>query len=302
MLVAAGWTGGRGLRVFCGGEALDRDTARALLTRAGEVWNLYGPTETTIWSSVSRIGDGEPITLGHPIANTVFHLLDGAGRPVPTGVPAELYIGGDGLAGGYLGQPELTAQRFVPNPVDPEVSPLLYRTGDLVRRTAGGALEYLGRIDAQVKIRGFRVELGEIEQAARELPGVADAAVVLARTGSSAAVLRCFYTPTPGGPRPDRADLGRQLPEYMIPDELIELPALPKTLNDKIDRQKVGHPGSPGAPASGPRSAGSAATGATREDVGRRAPGPRERSERRNRRRRRPGARSACAGGGQHRG
>ncbi|MER5705089.1 amino acid adenylation domain-containing protein [Micromonospora sp. NPDC002296] len=239
MLVAAGWTGGRGLRAFCGGEALDRETARALLARVGEVWNLYGPTETTIWSSVARVRDEGPITLGHPIANTVFHLLDGAGRPVPASVPAELHIGGAGLANGYLGQPELTAARFVPNPVDPEASPLLYRTGDLVRRTAGGALEYLGRIDAQVKIRGHRVEPGEIEQAARELPGVADAAVVLARTGAGAAVLRCFYTPAPGGPRPDRLDLGRLLPDYMVPDELIELPELPKTPNDKIDRARL---------------------------------------------------------------
>jgi polyketide synthase PksJ len=239
MLVAAGWTGGRGLRVFCGGEALDRDTARALLARAASVWNLYGPTETTIWSSVARVRDDAPITLGHPVANTVFHLLDATGRPVPAGVPAELHIGGDGLAAGYLGQPELTAERFVANPVDPDVSPLLYRTGDLVRRNAGGQLEYLGRIDAQLKIRGHRVEPGEIEQAARELPGVADAAVVLARTGTGAAVLRCFYTPVPGGPRPDRADLGRQLPDYMIPDELIELAELPKTGNGKIDRGRL---------------------------------------------------------------
>ncbi|MBE9500642.1 AMP-binding protein [Streptomyces sp. GKU 257-1] len=171
MLVAAGWNGGHGLRAFCGGEALDRETARALLARTAEVWNLYGPTETTIWSSVARVRDGEPITLGRPVANTVLRLLDGAGRAVPAGVPAELHIGGDGLAAGYLGRPELTAERFVANPVDPETAPLLYRTGDLVRRTADGTLEYLGRIDAQLKIRGHRVEPGEIEQAARELPG-----------------------------------------------------------------------------------------------------------------------------------
>ncbi|HWH00441.1 MAG TPA: amino acid adenylation domain-containing protein, partial [Pilimelia sp.] len=239
MLVAAGWTGGRGLRALCGGEALDRGTARALLARAGEVWNLYGPTETTIWSSVARVRDDASITLGRPVANTVLHLLDEARRPVPAGVPAELYIGGDGLAIGYLGQPGLTAARFVPNPVDPEVSALLYRTGDLARRTGDGALEYLGRIDAQLKIRGHRVEPGEIEQAARELPGVADAAVVLARTGAAAAVLRCFYTPVPGAPRPDRADLGRVLPDYMIPDDLVELAELPRTPNDKIDRVRL---------------------------------------------------------------
>ncbi|MEY7973952.1 amino acid adenylation domain-containing protein, partial [Saccharomonospora xinjiangensis] len=237
MLVAAGWTGGRGLRAFCGGEALDRETARALLARAGQVWNLYGPTETTIWSSVARVREGEPITLGRPVANTVFHLLDAEGRPAPTGVPAELYIGGDGLANGYRGLPELTEARFVPNPVDPEVSPRLYRTGDLVRRTASGELEYLGRIDAQLKIRGHRVEPAEIEQTARELPGVADAAVALCRpTGSGAPVLRCFYTATPQGPRPRREDFGLRLPEYLVPDELVELPALPKTPNDKIDR------------------------------------------------------------------
>ncbi|MCP2251336.1 amino acid adenylation domain-containing protein [Prauserella aidingensis] len=236
MLIAAGWDGDDRIRVFTGGEALDEETAGALLSRSSEVWNLYGPTETTIWSSVARVHAGEPVRLGRPVANTVIHLLDDEGRPAPAGVPAELCIGGDGLAAGYVGQPDLTRQRFVPNPVDPATSPRLYRTGDLARRTADGSIEYLGRRDSQLKIRGHRVEPGEIEEVARRLPGVADAAVVLARIGTTGEALRCFYTRDEGGPAPDRGAFADVVPDYMVPDELIELEALPTTLNGKIDR------------------------------------------------------------------
>ncbi|KUJ69434.1 hypothetical protein ACZ90_11100 [Streptomyces albus subsp. albus] len=188
MLLDAGWQGGAGFRALTGGEALPADLAQRLLATGVPVWNMYGPTETTIWSSVARVGPG-PVTLGEPIANTRFHVLDGAGRLVPPGVPGELCIGGSGLARGYLGRPELTAERFVPDPYAgaPE-GPLLpgdgpgarlYRTGDLVRRRGDGALEYLGRLDHQVKLRGYRIEPGEIESVLERQEAVAQAVVTV---------------------------------------------------------------------------------------------------------------------------
>ena len=147
MLIAAGWRGSPGLRVLCGGEVLTRDLADALLERTCEVWNLYGPTETTIWSSVGRVARGKDITLGSPVANTRLYVLDRYLQPVPDGIPGELCIGGDGVADGYLHRPELSADRFRPDPLQPGGK--LYRTGDLVRRNARGELEFLGRNDSR---------------------------------------------------------------------------------------------------------------------------------------------------------
>jgi amino acid adenylation domain-containing protein len=160
MLLDAGWPGRKGLRVLAGGEALPGELAQRLLGKGVDLWNMYGPTETTIWSSVAHVGRG-PVCIGEPIANTELHVLDAEGQLAPLGVPGELHIGGAGLARGYLDRPELTAERFVPSPFDPTAR--LYRTGDLVRRRADGAIEFLGRLDHQVKLRGYRVELGEIE-------------------------------------------------------------------------------------------------------------------------------------------
>ncbi|MEV4135109.1 amino acid adenylation domain-containing protein [Dactylosporangium sp. NPDC049742] len=178
ILLEAGWEGRPGLRAFAGGEALPAGLARRLRAVGLPLWNMYGPTETTIWSAVAEVGDG-PISIGEPIANTQLYVLDEAGRLVPQGVPGELYIGGAGLANGYLGQPELTAQRFVPTPFEPGRSERLYRTGDLVRRRNDGSIEFLGRLDHQIKLRGFRIELGEVESELVRHDAVKDAVAMV---------------------------------------------------------------------------------------------------------------------------
>ena len=184
MLVETGWSEAAGaakgpLILLCGGEALPAELAERLLQHVPAIWNLYGPTETTIWSTLAKIEAGDAIHIGHPIANTRIHILDGNYEPVPLGVAGELYIGGAGLARGYLNQPALTAERFVPDPHGRR-GERLYATGDLARYRDDGAIEYLGRLDHQVKIRGFRIELGEIEAALEKHEAVRQA-VVLAR-------------------------------------------------------------------------------------------------------------------------
>ncbi len=184
MLVEGGWEGKRDLRILCGGEALTADLARQLLTRCSELWNMYGPTETTIWSSTACITSADHISLGSPVANTQFHVLDENRKPVAEGSRGELWIGGAGLARGYLKSPDLTAERFVTDLDSEKPDARLYRTGDEVRYRADGALEFLGRLDQQVKLHGFRIELGEIESALTDIEGIAQAVVDLAR-GSS---------------------------------------------------------------------------------------------------------------------
>ncbi len=176
LLIAAGWRGSASLKILCGGEALDTDLARSLLVRSGSLWNMYGPTETTIWSAVLRVEEVGPaaIPVGRPIQNTTFYVLDALGQPVPEGVAGELWIGGEGLARGYLNRPDLTEERFIPSPfADADSGARLYRTGDLVRYRVDGTLDFFGRMDHQVKFRGFRIELGEIENALRGCFGVA---------------------------------------------------------------------------------------------------------------------------------
>ncbi|MDN0200043.1 amino acid adenylation domain-containing protein [Streptomyces sp. S.PNR 29] len=236
MLLAAGWQGDPGLTVLCGGEALPADTAEALLARSREVWNLYGPTETTIWSAASRLHPGDRVTIGAPIANTRLHVLDSARRPVPTGVAGELYIGGHGVADGYLGRPELTAERFLPDPFGDGPDARMYRTGDLVRRLADGRIEYLGRIDSQVKVRGFRVELEEIEATLRRLDGIQDAVVVARGQGTGGHSLLGCYVLQDGAAEPAREHLAAWLPDHMVPDALIRVTGFPRTLNEKVDR------------------------------------------------------------------
>ncbi|WP_410656968.1 amino acid adenylation domain-containing protein [Amycolatopsis sp. lyj-112] len=232
MLLAAGWQGDRGLTVFCGGEALPRTLADDLLPRARAVWNLYGPTETTIWSTASRVTAG-PITLGEPVANTTLHVLDEGMRPVPSGEPGELWIGGDGVAAGYLRRPELTAERFR----EDAAGDVLYRTGDLVRVLPGGHLEYVNRVDNQIKLHGFRIEPGEIESLLRGHSGIADAVVLLDEGDKLTAYLDC------AGPPPTavelRSFLGSDLPEYMIPAAYRVVDAFPLTRNGKVDRNAL---------------------------------------------------------------
>ncbi|MFH8368436.1 amino acid adenylation domain-containing protein [Streptomyces sp. NPDC018031] len=247
MLLDAGWPGVAGSpmpRVLCGGEALTDDLAGQLLSHGARLWNLYGPTETTIWSSVKRVRDGEPVTLGRPIANTAFHVVDRRLRPVPPGVPGELLIGGAGVARGYLNRPELTAERFLPD-VYGGSGGTVYRTGDLVRLRPDGELDCLGRLDDQVKLHGYRIEPGEVEQALGRHPGVAEAVVVVREDRPGDRRLVAYVVPhTTPRPRPGelRAHLLTTLPDYMVPTAFVELDAVPLTANGKTDRRALPRP------------------------------------------------------------
>ncbi|TFI59011.1 amino acid adenylation domain-containing protein [Sphingomonas parva] len=242
-LIETGWRGDPNLTLLCGGEALPRELALELLARAGTVWNMYGPTETTIWSTMHRVTpeDG-PVPIGRPIANTLTHVLDKRGGPVPAGVTGELYIGGAGLARGYRNRPDLTAERFAEQPGVPGVR--LYRTGDLARYAADGTLFCLGRTDNDQKIRGFRVAVEEIEGALAEHPEIAAAAVRSWPDASGERALAAYLVPRGQMPSPGelRAHLGRTLPEYMIPSRFQALAALPMTPNGKIDRNALPSP------------------------------------------------------------
>jgi amino acid adenylation domain-containing protein len=245
MLLAAGWAGNPGLRALCGGEALDGELARRLRPLVGELWNLYGPTETTIWSTVQRVEspDGAP-PIGRPIGNTRVYVLDEALDPVASGVEGELFIAGDGVARGYLHRPELTAERFVPEPGADGAT--MYRTGDLVRIGRGGEIRYLGRIDHQVKVRGFRIELGEIEAALARHPAVRQAVVTAREDGTGERGLVAYLVPGEGALPPVgelRAALAEELPEYMVPSAFVELERLPLTPNGKVDRRALPAPG-----------------------------------------------------------
>ncbi len=245
ILLEAGWKGQPRLKVLCGGEALPRDLADTLVNFGDQVWNVYGPTETTIWSSAKQIFNSKgPVPIGQPIANTQFYVLDDRMNPVPIGVTGALYIGGAGLARGYWQRPELTEEVFVANPFGPG---RIYRTGDLARRLADGNLELLGRSDFQVKIRGFRIELGEIETTLASHPDVRDAVVVAVEVGPGDKRLAAWVdTALPEPPTELRSQLqallSSKLPGYMIPAVIHVLRALPRTSNGKIDRKSLPTP------------------------------------------------------------
>ena len=250
LLIAAGWKGDAQLKILCGGEAMDTDLARSLLVRSEALWNMYGPTETTIWSAVlpiEYVGD-EAIPVGRPIRNTSFYVLDPSGQPVPQGAPGELWIGGEGLARGYLNRPDLTAERFVviPFPELPDANPgvRLYRTGDLVRYRSDGTLDFLGRMDHQVKLRGFRIELGEIESALRNCIGVTDA-VTLLREDNGEKRLVAYLLCAEGEPpalTTVRDQLRAVLPGYMIPSAFVPMQEFPRLPNGKLNRAALPAP------------------------------------------------------------
>jgi amino acid adenylation domain-containing protein/thioester reductase-like protein len=203
MLLAVNWSGDPGLKILCGGEAITHSLATQLSQYCGSLWNMYGPTETTIWSTIHQIQPGEnQIAIGRPIANTQIYLLDGLSRrkddqsiEVPIGEPGEVYIGGDGLARGYWNRPELTAESFIPNPFSQNAGDRLYRTGDLARYLPNGSIQYIGRVDHQVKIRGHRIELGDIEAALSQSPFVRDAAVIVHEDATGEKNLVAYITP-----------------------------------------------------------------------------------------------------------
>jgi amino acid adenylation domain-containing protein len=240
MLLDSGWEGKANLKTLCGGEAMPSDLAGRLLNAGCDLWNLYGPTETTIWSTVFHVEAAfpGPIPIGKPIANTSLFVLDERQQLSPVGVAGELYIGGDGLAHGYLRRPELTSEKFVDSPFVP--GRRLYRTGDLVRRRNDGLVQYLGRLDHQVKVRGFRIELGEIEAAIASLPGVRQAVVVAdGMDGNTRLIAYLESSGTQLQVEDLRAELSRKLPEYMVPSGFICLDRMPLTPNGKIDRKAL---------------------------------------------------------------
>ena len=248
MLLDSDWAGRPDLKALCGGEPLAEDLARQLLGRVQSLWNMYGPTETTVWSTTRRISSGTaPITVGRPIANTRTYILDEQLRPVPCGASGQLWIGGDGVARGYHKHPELSAERFRPDPFSPEPGGRMYATGDLARFRAGGDIEVLGRLDFQVKVRGFRIELGEIENALSRIPGVHQA-LVSTRDDNGVNRLVGYLVPEPtGGATPPSATelrhrLLESLPDYMVPSHFLYLERFPLTPNGKIDRLALPEP------------------------------------------------------------
>ena len=243
MLFDGGWTGKPGLKILCGGEAFPKHLAERFLASCGEVWNVYGPTETTVWSTVKQVQNAKDLTIGRPIDNTSVYVLDEQLRLVPEGAHGELWIGGAGVALGYLGRPELTTERFKPSPF--RAGDRIYRTGDLARVRGNGDIECLGRVDLQVKIRGFRIELGAIETALLAQPNIATCAVV-AREGKDGNKLLAAYLVAANGHAIDvdalRQTLSAKLPAYMIPASYRVLDALPMTPNNKVDRKALPDP------------------------------------------------------------
>ncbi len=245
MLVECGWMGSSRLKILCGGEACSRELADRLLERGRSVWNMYGPTETTIWSCVYKIQSGTgPVPIGRPIANTEIYILNADLTPVPLGSEGELYIGGNGLALGYWQRPELTNDKFIPNHFSAKPGARLYRTGDLASYLPDGNLICTGRSDQQVKIRGFRVELGEIESVLRRHAAIAECVVVAQETKGekNLAAYVIFKAGQQAALSELRAHIGESLPGYMIPSAFMILEKFPMTPNGKIDRKALPKP------------------------------------------------------------
>ncbi|MEV0276877.1 amino acid adenylation domain-containing protein [Streptomyces sp. NPDC050610] len=233
-----------GVRVLVGGEALPGDLAGALAGAARSVTNLYGPTETTIWSTASEVDASGAVSIGRPIGNTQVYVLDAGLRPVAPGVSGELYIAGDGLARGYHRRPDLSAERFVADPYGP-AGTRMYRTGDLVRWNAEGELEYIGRTDFQVKVRGFRIELGEIETVLTAHTDIARAVVIVREDQPGDKRIVAYPVPGDGAvldPAALRKHVAASLPDYMVPSAFLSLDALPLTPNGKLDRNALPAP------------------------------------------------------------
>ncbi|MEG4028409.1 MULTISPECIES: amino acid adenylation domain-containing protein [unclassified Microcoleus] len=264
MLLAAGWQGNNQLKILCGGEALPRQLANQLLWRGASVWNLYGPTETTIWSTLYQVDrKHESVSIGRPIANTQIFILDRYLMPVPVGVFGELHIGGAGLSRGYLNRPELTAEKFIPNPFAEDgihasfilhpssfiLSERLYKTGDLARYLPDGNIEFMGRSDHQVKVRGFRIELGEIEAVLSQYPAVREAIALVREDNPGDQRLVAYIVANSELKTQDselindlRCYLKQKLPQYMMPSAFVLLEAMPLTPNGKIDRRSLRAP------------------------------------------------------------
>jgi amino acid adenylation domain-containing protein len=243
LLLEDGWAGKQNLKMLCGGEELKRELANELVPRGESLWNMYGPTETTIWSATYQVTKSEGIVaIGRPIANTQLYVLDPNGQPTPISVQGELYIAGDGLARGYLHRPELTAEKFVANPFADDTNARMYRTGDVARYLPDGRLVCMGRIDNQIKLRGHRIELGEIESALLAHASVRDTAVIVREDSPGDKRLVAYVKPAHTGPldtKQLREHLAQRLPEAMVPTLFAAMDTLPLTPNGKIDRNAL---------------------------------------------------------------
>ncbi|WP_346139449.1 amino acid adenylation domain-containing protein [Saccharopolyspora erythraea] len=238
MLFDSGWQGREQLKALCGGEALSRDLADRLVQGCAEVWNVYGPTETTIWSARWKVTAEGPVRIGEPIENTRFYVVNQRGRLVPPGVPGELCIAGDGVANGYLNRPEETERRFVDLAAAKGFSERVYRTGDLVRQIADGSLVFLGRTDHQLKVRGHRVEAAEIEHVLRRHPSISEAVVTLAANATLVAHVEVI--PDGSVSSEELRDLlAPSLPGYMVPQRFVVHEEFPLTPNGKVDRKTL---------------------------------------------------------------
>ena len=245
LMLEAGWVGKQDLKILCGGEALPRDLATKLIGRVCQLWNMYGPTETTIWSTICRVTDSSgAIPIGHPIANTRVYVLEPSGLLAPIGAFGELAIAGEGVARGYWNRPELTAEKFTTLSLPNGQTEHVYRTGDIVRFRNDGLLEFNGRRDHQIKLRGYRIELGEIELVLASHPGVKQCVVAIRDDGSDPQLVGYVVL----SPRAEfdldvlRSTLRDKLPSYMVPSQFVVLPALPLTPNGKIDRKALPSP------------------------------------------------------------
>jgi amino acid adenylation domain-containing protein len=244
ILISEGWSAGENFKAISTGEAMPKDLARDLFTRTSELWNMYGPTETTVWSTGYQITDAEaPVLIGEPVANTQCYILDTEMQIVPIGVSGELYIGGTGVTKGYLNREELTDERFITNPFQPNSK--LYRTGDLVKYTRDGNIDYQQRIDNQVKVRGFRIELGEIESVLSKLDSIKQAVVTVKeqRPGDPRLVAYVILNENTSVTTTSiRQEVRKDLPDYMLPQSIVELEEMPLTPNGKINHRELPSP------------------------------------------------------------
>jgi amino acid adenylation domain-containing protein len=250
MMLEIGWDEYLPIKVFCGGEAMAKDLAERLLPKSKEVWNMYGPTETCIYSIIKHVTDANDITIGWPVDNTQVYILDEEKNNLTNGEIGEIYIGGAGVAWGYLNRPDLTDERFIKDPFSTVPGAMIYKTGDLAKVKDDGDIVYLGRIDHQVKVRGYRIELGEIEHNLGKQEGIKQA-VVIAREDTPGIPRLAAYLLLESGETgiPEKAQLDKWeqallavLPEYMVPDDYVLLAEIPSTPNGKIDRKALQKP------------------------------------------------------------
>jgi len=243
LLIEAGWSGKQDLKALCGGDALTRKLADEIVSRTDSLWNMYGPTETTIWSAVHKIQkDKTTITIGQPVANTQLYILDKYMQAIPIGVAGELHIGGEGVAQGYLNQKDLTGKKFIPDPFSSKANARLYKTGDIARYLPDYSIEIIGRADNQVKINGYRIEPDEITTVLRQHPFINDAIVIAQTENSGNKKLLAYFVSKHNQlltTNELQAFAKKKLPAYMLPAAFIQLNELPLTLNGKIDRRSL---------------------------------------------------------------